>query len=374
MDIKINNTNGKDQYLEYNTLGGILDFYFMAGPTPLAVSQQYAEVVGLPVMMPYWGFGFHNCRYGYQDAFAVAEAVYNYSKAGIPLETMWTDIDYMDLRKVSLDSWNGKCQLTLQVFSLDPDRFPFKMMQELNHYLHSHDQKQILMVDPAVAYQPYPPYQRGAQDGIFLRRDNGSNWLGVVWPGVVVFPDWFHSGTQNYWNNEFSIFFSPKNGVDIDGLWIDMNEPSNFPCNFPCDNPYASAVGFPPEPPALRTPPRPLPGFPCDFQPPGTKCSGSKKRHDIEAPVALPMLQVTERQPPGKELGLPGRDLLYPKYAIHNAAAYTYADNAAGGGISNHTVNTDVIHQNGLAMYDTHNLFGTSKCNNSNSMNGKLTK
>lgn len=102
MDIKINNTNGADQYLEYNTLGGVLDFYFLAGPTPIAVSQQYAEVVGLPVMMPYWGFGFHNCRYGYQDAFAVAEAIYNYSKAGIPLETMWTDIDYMDRRRVSL--------------------------------------------------------------------------------------------------------------------------------------------------------------------------------------------------------------------------------------------------------------------------------
>ncbi|KAE9375347.1 glycoside hydrolase family 31 protein [Stipitochalara longipes BDJ] len=344
MDIKINNTNGQDQYLEYNTLGGVLDFYFVAGPTPVAVAQQYAEVVGLPVMMPYWGFGFHNCRYGYQDAFAVAEAVYNYSKAGIPLETMWTDIDYMDLRRV---------------FTLDPDRFPLKMMQELNNYLHDHDQKQILMVDPAVAYQPYPPYQRGAEDGIFLRRDNGSFWLGVVWPGVTVFPDWFNTDIQNYWNNEFSIFFSPQNGVNVDGLWIDMNEPSNFPCNFPCDNPYAAAVGYPPAPPALRTPPRPLPGFPCDFQPPGTKCSGSKQRREIEVPVAVPMLQMTERQASGQELGLPGRDLLYPKYAIHNAAAYTYADNAAGGGISNHTVNTDVIHQNGLAMYDTHNLFGT---------------
>jgi alpha-glucosidase len=74
------------------------------------------------------------------------------------------------------------------------------------------------------------------------------------------------------------------------------------------------------------------------------------------------MLEVAERQASGKELGLLGRDLLYPKYAIHNAAAYTVADNAAGGGISNHTVNTDVIHQNGLTMYDTHNLFGTSRC------------
>ncbi|KAF8858861.1 glycoside hydrolase family 31 protein [Acephala macrosclerotiorum] len=344
MDIKINNTNGADQYLEYNTLGGVLDFYFLAGPTPIAVSQQYAEVVGLPVMMPYWGFGFHNCRYGYQDAFAVAEVIYNYSKAGIPLETMWTDIDYMDRRRV---------------FSLDPDRFSLTMMQDINHYLHSHNQKQILMVDPAVAYQPYGPYQRGAADEIFLKRNNGSFWLGVVWPGVTVFPDWFNTGIQSYWNNEFSIFFSPQNGVDIDGLWIDMNEPSNFPCNFPCDNPYAAAVGYPPEAPAVRTPPRPIPGFPCDFQPAGTPCTGTKERRYIDGPAAVPMVQVTERQTTGQELGLPGRDLLYPKYAIHNAAAYTYADNAAGGGISNHTVNTDVIHQNGLAMYDTHNLYGT---------------
>ena len=59
------------------------------------------------------------------------------------------------------------------------------MMRELNDYLHSHNQKQILMVDPAVAYQPYPPYERGAKDEIFLKRDNGSFCLGVVWPGVT---------------------------------------------------------------------------------------------------------------------------------------------------------------------------------------------
>jgi alpha-glucosidase len=234
------------------------------------------------------------------------------------------------------------------------------MMQALNGYLHDHNQHQILMVDPAVAYQQYPPYERGANDGIFLRRDNGSFWLGVVWPGVTVFPDWFNTDIQNYWNNEFAIAFNPENGVNIDGLWIDMNEPSNFPCNFPCDNPYAAAVGFPPPPPPVRTPPRPLPGFPCIFQPVGTPCTDTATRREIAAPVTAPRT-LEKKAKPGQELGLPGRDLLYPKYAIHNTAAFTVEDNAAGGGISNHTVNTDVIHQNGLAMYDTHNLFGTSK-------------
>jgi alpha-glucosidase len=96
MDIKINDTAG--QYLEYNTLGGVLDFYFVAGPSPIEASQQVAEVVGLPAMMSYWSFGFHQCRYGYQDVYQVAEVVYNYSQAGIPLETMWTGKHLLDIQ------------------------------------------------------------------------------------------------------------------------------------------------------------------------------------------------------------------------------------------------------------------------------------
>lgn len=131
MDIKINNTAETGQYLEYNTLGGVLDFYFIAGPTPVEVAQQYAEIVGLPAMMPYWGFGFHHCRYGMRDIYEVADVVTNYSAANIPLETMWTDIDYMDRRRV---------------FTLDPYRFPLPLVRELVAYLHAHQQHYVVMV------------------------------------------------------------------------------------------------------------------------------------------------------------------------------------------------------------------------------------
>lgn len=47
MDIRISK-DGAQQYLEYNTIGGIFDLYFMAGPSPIDVATQYAEVAGIP--------------------------------------------------------------------------------------------------------------------------------------------------------------------------------------------------------------------------------------------------------------------------------------------------------------------------------------
>lgn len=139
-----------------------------------------------------------------------------------------------------------------------------------------------------------------------------------------------------------------------------MNEPSNFPCNFPCDDPYTAAVRYPPPPPAVRALLSPLPGFPCVFQP---ACSpytdATPKRREIAASVSVSK-SLEKKGEHGQQLGLLGRDLLYPEYAIHNTATHTVEDNAVGGRISNHTINTDLIHQNGLAMYDTHNLYGTS--------------
>ncbi|KAJ5682906.1 alpha/beta-glucosidase agdC [Penicillium macrosclerotiorum] len=325
MDIKIDKTDDGRQFLEYNTIGGVLDFYFMAGPTPKEVSKQYSEIVGLPAMQSYWAFGYHNCRYGYRDVYDVAEAVYNYSQARIPLETMWTDIDYMDGRRV---------------FTLDPQRFPLDKMRELVTYLHKHNQHYIVMVDPAVSKSDNGAFNRGNDDGVFLYRDDETLYEGAVWPGVTVYPDWFNPDTQDYWNGEFSRFFSRRDGVDIDGLWIDMNEAANF-CPWPCSDPaaYSEENDLPPDPPAVRSPPRSLPGFPADFQP--SKLS-STKRSDSAGKV--------RRDTKGKKAGLPGRDLIAPPYQIANAA----------GSLSNKTIDTDLIHAGtGYAEYDTHNLYGT---------------
>lgn len=165
--------------------------------------------------------------------------------------------------------------------------------------------------------------------------------IGAVWPGVTVFPDWFNQDTQGYWNDEFSRFFDKQDGVDIDGLWIDMNEAANF-CAWPCKDPaaYAEANDLPPTPPAVRSPPRPIPGFPDDFQPKST--AGSSKRTP----------GMVRRDSQSKKLGLSGRNLIAPAYQIANDA----------GSLSNKTIDTDLVHAGaGYVEYDTHNLYGTSE-------------
>ena len=69
MDIKLNNSDPGGPSLEYNVIGGIIDFYFLAGSEtdPTEVARQYAALVGLPAEVPYWSFGLHQCRFGYKS-------------------------------------------------------------------------------------------------------------------------------------------------------------------------------------------------------------------------------------------------------------------------------------------------------------------
>jgi len=77
-----------------------------------------------------------------------------------------------------------------------------------------------------------------------------------------------------------------------------------------------------------------------------TTVSGPHKRGIESVDTASTASPFEIRQSSGNMLGLPGRDLLNPPYMIKNAA----------GVLSSRTINTDLIHANGLAEYDTHNL------------------
>lgn len=78
-----------------------------------------------------------------------------------------------------------------------------------------------------MAYGNYSTLERGLAQDVFLKDEQKENYLAQVWPGPVYFPDFLNPKTKEWWAAEVAEFYEK---VPFDGLWIDMNEVSNF-CN-----------------------------------------------------------------------------------------------------------------------------------------------
>ncbi|KAL5018863.1 hypothetical protein ScPMuIL_004585 [Solemya velum] len=199
--------------ITYRTIGGILDFYVFSGPTPDTVIEQYTDVIGKPFMPPYWALGFHLCRWGWGGANGMKKVIERNRNAKMPIDTMWNDIDYMSQH---LD------------FTLDTDKFG--ELPAIVDDLHANDQHYIMILDPGISNVQtpgsYAPYDEGLAEDIFIKKADGSGpIIGKVWPGETAFPDFFNPQTTTYWYNQCNGFYQK---VKFDGIWIDMNEPSNF--------------------------------------------------------------------------------------------------------------------------------------------------
>ncbi|KAL5314408.1 hypothetical protein ACEPPN_018834 [Leptodophora sp. 'Broadleaf-Isolate-01'] len=337
--------------ITWRTLGGSIDLYFYAGPTQDKVTKAYqTSAIGLPAMQQYFTFGYHQCRWGYANWTQLQEVVDTFKAFSIPLENIWTDIDYMN---------------QYRDFENDQNTFSYSEGAQFLSKLHENGQHYIPIVDSAIyvpnpdnASDAYATFDRGNATDSFMLNPDGSLYIGSVWPGYTVFPDWIGSvlngtGAFDWWKDEMTLWHQ---NISFDGIWIDMSEVSSF-CVGSCgsNNLTLNPVH----------PPFSLPGEPGNViygYPEGFNITNATEFASVSAASASAASAASATAVPASSTSTtylrttptPGsRSIEYPPYVINNVQ----------GALDVHAVSPNATHHGGTQEYDYHNLFGTQILN-----------
>jgi alpha-glucosidase len=197
-------------YFSFGAEGGELNYYFIAGPEPKRIVQEFTALVGRTPLPPLWSLGYQQCRYSYYPESRAREIVQTLRDKKIPADAIYFDIDYQD---------------GYAPFTINREYFPH--FEQMIKDFRAVGMRSILITDLHIKRNPdhgYVPYDSGMKEDVFVKNPDGSVFVGPVWPGPSVFPDFTLTRVRDWWGGLY------KNFVDmgVAGFWNDMNEPSVF--------------------------------------------------------------------------------------------------------------------------------------------------
>jgi alpha-glucosidase len=251
-------------------------------------------------------------------------------------------------------------------FSVDENRFSYAKGADFLSKIHANGQHYVPIVDAAIyipnptnASDAYPTFDRGNATKSFMLQADGSLYIGDVWPGYTVFPDFIGAvtagtGALDWWGGELKTWHDK---LAYDGIWIDMNEVSSF-CVGSCGtgkvntNPVHPPFSLPGEPGSI------IYDYPEGFDKTNASeyssaqaasSSQSASKASAAGPTPTPTTTPYLRTTP-----TPGvRDINYPPYVINHVQ----------GDLAVHAVSPNATHHDGTVEYDFHNLFGHQSLN-----------
>jgi len=203
---------GKESHTAYSfgAENGPLDYYVLYGPDAKQVLEDYIWLTGPAPLPPLWSFGFQQSRFSYVPEERVREIANRLRADRIPSDAIYLDIDFQDRHRP---------------FTVDRAKFPH--FEEMIANLKQQNFHVVAITDLHIASAPhenYPPYDSGVSGDHFVKNPDGTMYVGKVWPGPAVFPDFTRKQTREWWGSLYKPFVK----AGIAGFWNDMNEPSVF--------------------------------------------------------------------------------------------------------------------------------------------------
>ena len=185
---------------------GMPDIYIIPGPSLDDVTTTLQRLIGVTPRPPLWALGHQQCKWGYRSHKDLAGIRARFQKENIPNDGLWLDIDYMD---------------GYRVFTFNKDHFsePKRQIDELTEA----GGHVVPIIDPGVKREAgYAVYDDGMKHDVFCKTAEGEPYVGFVWPGATVFPDFSLPASRDWWARRVKAF--AESGIH--GAWIDMNDPS----------------------------------------------------------------------------------------------------------------------------------------------------
>ncbi len=195
-------------YYSFGATGGELNYYFIYGPDPKSVIENYTTLTGRTPLPPLFSLAYQQSRYSYFPEARVRQVAEEFRRRHIPLDVIYFDIDYLQGYR-----------------AFDINRTYFPHFEQLIKDLAAEGIKSVVISDLHLEAKPgYAPYDEGLKGDDFLKNPDGSLYLGHVWPGMCVFPDFTRQSVRDWYGSLYKDFVD----MGVRGFWNDMNEPAVF--------------------------------------------------------------------------------------------------------------------------------------------------
>jgi alpha-glucosidase (family GH31 glycosyl hydrolase) len=157
---------------------------FLADPHPESLVRRLHRhyMFGRAHLPPFWAMGYHQCRWGYRNADKLLKVIEQFDKAQLPIDTIWTDLDYMSMKND---------------FTIDEYSFPLDKMAKVLETV-----RWVPLIDAGVG-EISTAYREGEKLDLFVQSAvTNATLKAEVWPGTAYFVDFLHPKAKQFWKDQ----------------------------------------------------------------------------------------------------------------------------------------------------------------------------